>query len=152
MGCKRIDGSSAMEKLANYLLVLHLCAFPLLGSSNATADDAAPTQAGITAQVEALEKSLGLSAAQTAKAQPLILDNIQQREAVMANFGLGKNDGAFNKLSLNQKRQLSKQTSAINSATDKELAAILSSDQLKQYQSIREANKKKAVEKMKGES
>ena len=141
-----------MKKISKILLVLHISAFSLLISSSVMADDAAPTQATITAQVEALEKSLGLSEDQTAKAHPIILDNIQQREAVMADFGLGKNDGAFNKLSLNQKRQLSKQTSAINSATDKELAPILSSDQLKQYQSIRDANSKKAVEKMKAES
>jgi len=141
-----------MKKISTILLVLNISAFSLLISSRVMADDAASTQATITAQVEALEKSLGLSEDQTAKAQPIILDNIQQREAVMADFGLGKNDGAFNKLSLNQKRQLSKQTSAINSATDKELAPILSSDQLKQYQSIRDANSKKAVEKMKAES
>jgi len=141
-----------MKKISTILLVLNISAFSLLISSRVMADDAASTQATITAQVEALEKSLGLSEDQTAKAQPIILDNIQQREAVMADFGLGKNDGAFNKLSLNQKRQLSKQTSAINSATDNELAPILSSDQLKQYQSIRDANSKKAVEKMKAES
>jgi hypothetical protein len=141
-----------MKKISKILLVLHISAFSLLISGSVMADDVVPTQATITAQVEALEKTLGLSAAQTAKAQPIILDNIQQREAVMADFGLGKNDGAFNKLSLNQKRELSKQTSAINSATDKELAAILSTDQLKQYQSIRDANSKKAVEKLKAES
>jgi hypothetical protein len=141
-----------MKKMSTILLVLNISAFSLLISSRVMADDAASTQATITAQVEALEKSLGLSEDQTAKAQPIILDNIQQREAVMADFGLGKNDGAFNKLSLNQKRQLSKQTSAINSATDKELATIMSSEQLKQYQSIRDANSKKAVEKMKAES
>jgi hypothetical protein len=69
----------------------------------------------------------------------------------MAEFGLGDNDGAFNKLSLNQKRTLSNKTKAINSATDTQLSNILSSEQLKQYQSIREANSKKVVEKMKSE-
>ena len=141
-----------MAKLMKLLLVLPVSAVLMFAGSNVVADDTATAESNITAKVEALEKTLGLSEDQIAKAQPIFTDNIQQRKSAMSSYGLGNNDGAFNKLSLNKKRQLSKQMKAINSATDNELKAILSSEQMKQYQSVRDANKEKTLDKMKAGS
>jgi outer membrane murein-binding lipoprotein Lpp len=145
-------GNTIMATLLKLFLMAHVSAVLMLAGSSGMADDTATAESNITAKVEALEKTLGLSEDQVAKAQPIFTDNIQQRKSVMSSYGLGNNDGAFNKLSFNKKRQLSKKMSAINSATDKELKTILSSEQMKQYQSIREANKEKTLDKMKAGS
>jgi hypothetical protein len=150
LSCPALNKGNAL--LLKLLLVAQVGAVLMLAGGNAVADDATTAESSVTAKVEALEKTLGLSDEQIVKAQPIFTDNIQQRKSVMSSYGLGNNDGAFNKLSFNKKRQLSKQMGAINSATDKQLKLILSSEQMKQYQSIREANKEKTLDKMKAGS
>ena len=90
----------------------------------------------------AIKNRLNLTDEQSEKFEPIILDQWEKRLAVMKKHGINRDSSlSEKKIGLRQLRAVRKEMDKINKEIEKQLANILSKEQMDEYNNIQEENR-----------
>ncbi len=89
-----------------------------------------------------IKNRLNLTDEQSEKFEPIILDQWEKRLAVMKKHGINRDSSlSEKKIGLRQLRAVRKEMDKINKEIEKQLANILSKEQMDEYNNIQEENR-----------
>ena len=89
-----------------------------------------------------IKNRLNLTDEQSEKFEPIILDQWEKRLAVMKKHGINRDPSlSEKKIGLRQLRAVKKEMDKINKEIEKQLANILSKEQMDEYNNIQEENR-----------
>ena len=89
-----------------------------------------------------IKNRLNLTDEQSEKFEPIILDQWEKRLAVMKKHGINRDSSlSEKKIGLRQLRAVKKEMDKINKEIEKQLANILSKEQMDEYNNIQEENR-----------
>jgi len=132
--------------LKKFLLLLTLSITAL--SANAQMPD-------LEQRIKDMQERLVLTDSQSEQIRPIIEESIAARGEILKKYGIdpaNKDRQSFKKLGFRDKRKLGSELKEVKKATHEKLEAILSEEQLDEYEAIQRERKEKLREQMKNHS
>ena len=132
--------------LKKFLLLLTL-SLTALGANAQTPD--------LEQQIADIKERLALTDSQSEQIKPIIENSLATRREILKKYGIDPASGDrqnFKKLSFGDKRKLRGELKDAKIATDKKLEAILSDEQMDEYEEIQKERKEKLRAHMKKQS
>lgn len=154
-GKLRVNGTMKKPIATLWLgrLKFSLVAFLLVLAAAARAEEPRFSEEQIDqllARVEATQERLQLTEAQKAEVAPILEKSREKRLSILEGYGFG--GGSKPELSFREKRALAKEMKAVRGDTEKQLATVLSAEQMAEYKKIQDENRDRLRERMKSRS